>query len=173
LGIAANESVRVAVDVDKIQIACGDVRYEVPLQQLAQSAAQLACVAPASTTEAVAGDRRDRVESDAPPFVWNDLDRIVGRSFEFVPEGIFCFGPDRSLLWRLSLASRPVVGACLCNAQEMAVADAAGHVWRIGVEHGELIQKMPDVGERLMGGPWWIGSHLVVLSRDGCLLVWE
>jgi hypothetical protein len=173
LGAPRKDRVSATVEADELHIECGDDSYVVSSQQLTPAVGQLTCVEPTGKVEFKGAESKPQVDPAAGPLNPNVREEIAGRSFEVTPEGLACFGPERALQWQTSLSSERIVGLCLSGDGELAVGDAAGHVWRIGVDRGEIRQKMADVGEPLVAGPWWFASHLVVLSQDGALLVWE
>ncbi len=173
LGAPIKDRVSATVEADELHIGCGDDSYVVSPQQFAPAVGQLTCVEPTGKVELTGAEPKPPVDPAAGPLNTNVREEIAGRSFEIAPEGLVCYGPDRALRWQTALSTERIVGLCLSGDGELTVGDAAGHVWRIGVDRGEIRQKMADVGEPLVAGPWSIAAHLVVLSQDGCLLVWE
>ncbi len=173
LGAPRKDRVSATVEADELHIECGDDSYVLSPQQLTPAVGQLTCVEPTGKVEFTGAESKPQVDPAAEPLNTDVREEIAGRAFEVTPEGLACYGPERALQWQTSLSSERIVGLCLSGDGELAVGDAAGHVWRIGVDRGEIRQTMADVGEPLVAGPWWFASHLVVLSQDGALLVWE
>lgn len=173
LGVPAARSVSATIEPEALQLVCGLDRYVIPTTRLTSAAGPLQCLEPTATDEAADSRPTSRNAPAAATVDAQVHEGIQGRTIEIAPDGLDCFGPDHELRWRASLSAESIVGFCACGDGELAVADSAGHVWRIGVEQGEMREQLADVGEPLIAGPWWIASHLVVLSRDGCVLVWE